>query len=72
MRWLYNLYLATDQWLNAFLGGNPTETISARCWRESRTSCIKIINTIFFWQANHCRGAYAKQIARLFVKKEKG
>lgn len=32
-RWLLNQLIAIDQWANAFLGGDPDETISSRAAR---------------------------------------
>ena len=44
------------------LFGKPDETLSARAWREKRKPLIALINGFFFWQNNHCRGAYAQEL----------
>jgi hypothetical protein len=57
------LFSATSQWFNVLLlNGQPNESISGRCYRESWITSMMIINKIFFWQNHHCRGAYMKDI----------
>ena len=58
--------IAADQLINAVLGGRPSETLSVRAYRlgvlDGRTGWRRVvwfINKLFFWQRNHCRGAYA-------------
>jgi hypothetical protein len=52
-----------SQFLNvALLAGHSNESISGRAYRENWTVLMKIINGLFFWQANHCRGAHAKDV----------
>jgi hypothetical protein len=41
------------------LGGDPNESISGRCYRQSWLPAMRAINALFFWQSNHCRGAYS-------------
>ncbi len=54
-----NLWSAFSQILNVLiLNGHPNESISGRCYRENWSSAESFINKIFFWQSNHCRGAY--------------
>lgn len=59
-----NFIEVTSRWLNVvFLQGNVNESISARSYRLRDTSkawytSYKVINKIFFWQNNHCRGAF--------------
>lgn len=43
------------------LQGHPNESISGRCHREG-WRFKKVVNAIFFWQADHCRGAYSKDL----------
>jgi len=63
MNYLYNIFSAWSQMMNVvFLNGNPNESISGRSYRESWTVSMAIINTIFFWQSNHCRGAHHKDV----------
>lgn len=39
------------------------ESISGRAYRQSQ-GIRHVINAIFFWQDNHCREAYLKDIER--------
>ena len=34
MSWGYNVFIATDQLVNALMAGAPDETFSARCYRS--------------------------------------
>lgn len=50
--------------LNAILGGSTHQTTSARAhiepqWRVAR----RIINALFFWQADHCLWAWEQEVA---------
>lgn len=69
--YLYQLWLAWDQLWNAIYGGMAMETISSRAWRNRDTKAgaraVAVINAIYFWQANHCRGAYAKYLERVIA-----
>lgn len=60
--------IALDQLGNAILGGWADETISARCWRlraEQPYSWLRpAIDGIFFWQQQHCLGAYISERRR--------
>jgi hypothetical protein len=60
--YLDSLFRAFSQALNTILLGDSQESLSARCWRKQWTIGFKIINTLFFWQNNHCRGAYSKDL----------
>jgi hypothetical protein len=70
MTYLQALAIAFDQLINALLNGSPDETLSSRAWRMHLKRqpywwwLASAINGIFFWQANHCRGAYARELAR--------
>jgi hypothetical protein len=62
--YLDNIFRAFTQAINTIVFfGDSQESFSARCWRNQWTVGIKIINTLFLWQNNHCRGAYAKDLA---------
>ena len=54
--------------INTFLGGMADETLSARAWRHhldrSRDWPYKLIDTLFFWQKDHCRTAYESEVER--------
>lgn len=82
--WLLRWLDATSQWLNAFfLGGDPNECISGRCWREQRM-IYKSIDWLFWvirGEVNHCQNAYRKdnkwagkrlRMIRTFQKEARG
>lgn len=69
--------IALDQLFNALLGGWADETLSARVWRnKSRSWYWKalywLINTIFFWQDDHCFQSYNSEVKRNQLPKEYG
>lgn len=70
MLWLNQMLVAIDQLANAFLGGYADETLSARAYRMQVKGhkywgwTAGFINTLFFWQNNHCRGAYHSEVNR--------
>ena len=71
--WL-SFLIALDQLANALIGGWPDETISARAWRCRQLwpwgVAYRVINALFFWQPNHCRGAYAQELRRRHLPPE--
>lgn len=61
--------IALDQVANTLVGGWADETLSARAWRcrEARTHwrmAYRVINAVFFWQADHCRASYESELSR--------
>jgi len=60
--------IAIDQYFNALIGGMADETVSARAWRlrsnpywnQARVA----IDTVFFWQPNHCQKSYDLEVNR--------
>ena len=65
--------IAADQLINAVLGGrlNPVRPrLPPRRvgWPDSWRSVVWFINTLFWWQKNHCRGAYAAAVNRCTYK----
>ena len=62
---IYRFLDSLSQILNViFLNGDPNESISGRVWREQRWMAVKWINRLFFWQVEHCRGAYQTDLER--------
>lgn len=65
MTWARRLLIAVDQLLNACLGGWPDETLSSRAWRWEqdgvRSWPRKLIDIIFFREADHCRESYESE-----------
>lgn len=46
-----NILIATDQWINAILGGDPDWTISSRLGRNYKESWMaKVVDWMFSWQ----------------------
>jgi hypothetical protein len=66
MNHLEQIGIAIDQLLNAICKGWADETFSARTWRhrDTRKRTLLVINSIFFWQTNHCKEAYESEINR--------
>ena len=66
--------IAFDQMVNTLIpGGWADETISARAYRNSANGhrgwhrAMRVIDGIFFWQQEHCRGSYRAEQARLHL-----
>jgi hypothetical protein len=73
VRWVYLIYLAINLLIVAILLGMwslPRETISAFCGRMVtkynhpvfKVAC-KVIDTIYFWEHNHCVENYLQEKA---------
>lgn len=70
--------IAADQLLNAVLGGYADETLSSRIWRNASKPAprrrwlwaLKAVNGLFFWQTNHCKGAYEMERSRRHLPQE--
>lgn len=70
MPYVLQVLLAIDQLFNAILGGWADESISSRSWRCRFDSAFwavmnVLIDTLFFWQPNHCMQAYESERLRL-------
>jgi len=62
---LVRLLDATSQWLNVLLlNGNANESISGRAYRCGWRTAERVIDTLAFWEDDHCRLAYLTDIAR--------
>lgn len=63
------ILIGLDQFLNTLFMGWPDETLSSRCWRWEQAGIRawprKLVDTLFFWQPNHCRSAYESERKRL-------
>lgn len=55
--------IALDQLANAICGGWADETLSSRAYRES-PRVEKFINTLFFWDRDHCYESYVSEQLR--------
>lgn len=47
----------------ALLGGSTHQTTSARAFIEPMPRLRSAINAIFFWQEDHCRWAWEREVA---------
>ena len=60
--------IALDQLANTLLCGYADETMSARAWRHymdgSRSWSCRLIDTLFFWQKDHCKTAWESEMSR--------
>lgn len=66
---LHQLAIALDQVLNTLAGGWADETLSARAYRcqfhdAGWALARRVIDALFWWQADHCRGAFVAEMAR--------
>ena len=70
MNFVIQTLIALDQLLNALLFGYADETLSSRAYRADRDSKVfgrlfrPLIDTLFFWQDNHCHRAYLEEVNR--------
>ena len=59
------ILIAIDQLVNAIFNGWPDETLSSRAWRwelnGKRRWPRKVIDTLFFWEKDHCLGSYENE-----------
>ena len=79
-KYITNVLIGFDQFVNTIFFGFPDETISSRAWRcKDANSFWKVmhslINKLFFFQKEHCFNAYLvelerKQITTTIIKKE--
>lgn len=60
-----SVLIALDQLVNTLAGGWPDETLSSRAWRWTlagvRLWPCKAIDTLFFWETDHCRESYESE-----------
>jgi hypothetical protein len=71
--YIKNILIAFDQMCNTLLCGSPDETFSARSYRlrnDGWRVAYKVINGLFFWQENHCKGSYTSEVIRKHLPKE--
>lgn len=75
MEYIKNILIGIDQLTNCVFLGKPDETISARCWRNRNKNIIwkisrKVIDTIFWFDDNHCQESYDSELYRTQISKE--
>ncbi len=70
------ILIAIDQLFNALLGGYADETLSSRAWRlytRDRLSgrILKpVIDTLFFFDKDHCYNAFLSEVKRRQLPRE--
>ena len=68
MNYWLNLVISVDQFFNALFGGACDETLSSRAWRlqEERGKKLPrfLIDTLFFFDKDHCYQSYLSEIER--------
>lgn len=66
--YIINFLLAFDQLANVIFAGEPDETLSARAYRLELNRRRKwprvVIDTLFFFQKDHCYKAYISEFER--------
>ena len=72
MKYLKNVGTAISQLLNAFLGGNPNMTLSARSYCEDWKLAERVINSLFFMEEDHCRMSWLRDVDFCATVKTKG
>ena len=66
MRLREKLWLLVSQAVNAALGGDPDESLSARAWREQRTAWIRRIDRVL--GNGHCKAVHLAQVQRALAR----
>ena len=70
-RYIVNVAASLSQLLNAVVFcGDCNETLSGRCYREERWWAVRIIDTLFFFQSEHCLNSHLAD--RIFARKVLG
>jgi hypothetical protein len=69
LRYIIRVLIALDQVGTALLGGWPDETLSSYAYRLDAQGkpfgfMRRVIDTVFFWQQNHCYLAYLDEAHR--------
>lgn len=67
--YFYHFGIALDQLFNALLGGYADETLSSRAYRRASQPSprrrwrvtVRVIDTAFFWQQQHCRKSFERE-----------
>lgn len=65
MTYSKNLLIAIDQLINAVIGGYCDETLSSRAWRWEKDGVrswpCRLIDSLFFWEKQHCYQSYISE-----------
>jgi len=66
MRLREKLWLLVSQAVNAALGGDPDESLSARAWREQRLDWVARIDRVL--GNGHCKAVHLAQVQRALAR----
>ena len=74
-KYITNVLIGFDQFINTIFLGFPDETISSRAWRCKDVSSFwkvmhSLINKLFFFQKDHCHKAYLSELERKQIQLE--
>lgn len=74
-RYLINMLIGIDQLVTTLVGGWPDETLSSYAHRLHKSGkpggfMRDVINALFWWQEDHCLGAYNDELYRLQQPRE--
>ena len=72
LKYITNVLIGFDQFINTIFLGFPDETISSRAWRCKDANSFwrvmhSLINKIFFFQKDHCHKAYLVELERKHI-----
>ena len=76
LKYIKNNLISFDQSCNTILNVYPDETLSARAWRTEQENNTfgkffrPTIDTLFFFQKDHCYNSYLSEIERKQLPKE--
>jgi hypothetical protein len=52
-----------SRFINRYLlGGRPKQMISSRCYSEHHPRAERFINSLFWWQDNHCKRTFLWEV----------
>lgn len=68
-KYITNVLIGFDQFINTIFLGYPDETISSRAWQSQGSSKFwnfmrKLIDWMFYFQEDHCYNAYRAEVQR--------
>lgn len=70
------ILIAIDQLFNTLTGGYADETLSSRAWRLYARNKLSgrilkpLIDTLFFWQKDHCYNSFLSEVERRQLPRE--
>ena len=66
--WFIRLLDSFSQVLNVLLlNGDANESVSGRAYRENWSAAAKILDSVFWFDPDHCSNAYLSDLARAYA-----